>query len=405
MKNWKLLSLVLAGGIALLALGGTPARTADHRDAPEIQEDPAMDPLDVFVFRNPNNGNTVLAMTVAPFLIAGTLPVPFSPNGLYEFKIDNTGDAQEDLTLQVVFSQTPTTPFGPLAGGAPAQTMTVLGPARPTLRGATSRLHTRSRRFSGPANGTVFAGVDGMRGFAGTRDDPFFIDLVFVLGIVNGRPISRAPGRDAIAGLNCLTLAVEVPPALLTGANNTIRVWGSTSRPQTRALSVVPARGDLPANNPFFTGERHTGTYNQVDATALPVINTVFIPFPIKTAFNKTAPKDQAARFRAAANTRVAQILGQAGIVQLLPAGETPEGRANVLTGIVFPDVSGFDTSSNAGFLNGRRPQDDIADAMLQILTGNPAVNDAVAANDSAFLPDFPFFGVPHGAGEAIPPR
>ncbi len=67
-NRWKLFSLVGLAALGTLLVPATPARTADHRDGPTIIEDPAADILDVYVFRNQNNGNTVLAMTVAPFL-------------------------------------------------------------------------------------------------------------------------------------------------------------------------------------------------------------------------------------------------------------------------------------------------------------------------------------------------
>ena len=65
---------------------------ADHRDAPGINEDPRADINDIYAFVNPKNGNIVLGMTVNPFQFGNAPAVDFSPDVLYQFKIDNDGD-------------------------------------------------------------------------------------------------------------------------------------------------------------------------------------------------------------------------------------------------------------------------------------------------------------------------
>src|ERR1041384_1248773 len=77
---------------------------ADHRDAPALQFNPADDINDVYAFVNQNNNNVVLAMTVNPFVVPGLNPV-FSTGTLYQFKIDQDGDAVEDLVIQVTFDK------------------------------------------------------------------------------------------------------------------------------------------------------------------------------------------------------------------------------------------------------------------------------------------------------------
>ena len=71
----------------------------------------------------------------------------------------------------------------------------------------------------------------------GRRDDPFFIDLIFVRGVLNlTPPISRLPGKDLFIGLNVSIIIIEVPAAMLRGTTgNIIRNWGTTSR--TRATT------------------------------------------------------------------------------------------------------------------------------------------------------------------------
>ena len=115
-----LAAAAFVGGV--LGGGATPARAADHRDAPNMIGDPQADLLDAFAFVNAANGKVVLAVTCCPFIVPGTTQ-SFGSDLLYQFKIDNTGDFQEDVLIQVTFSKpqigTPT---------VPAQTITVVGP-------------------------------------------------------------------------------------------------------------------------------------------------------------------------------------------------------------------------------------------------------------------------------------
>src|SRR3954469_22237958 len=128
----KGLRIVGAAAVAIVVLLAAPARTADHRDAPGVNEDPRADINDIYVFVNPNSGNVVLAMTVNPFQIGGAPGIAFGQDVLYEFKIDNTGDNVEDLVLQTTFS--------PVVAAPGVQQFSVRGPAKPRLAGTASSL-------------------------------------------------------------------------------------------------------------------------------------------------------------------------------------------------------------------------------------------------------------------------
>ncbi len=101
--KFRVLALMVLPLLLVLITG------ADHRDAPGLLTEPAADINDVYVFVNPNTSNVVLAMTVNPFTAPGLNPM-FSPECLYQFKIDNTGDAVEDLVIQVTFDAPNLTP-------------------------------------------------------------------------------------------------------------------------------------------------------------------------------------------------------------------------------------------------------------------------------------------------------
>jgi hypothetical protein len=216
------ITLLLAGGIALGVASWLAA--SDHRDSALLTADRAADIADVYTFRSPaNSDNVVLVMTVS-----GLIPPPeaattfFDPNVLYQWKIDNTGDAVEDLVIQAF-----------VTGSGPHQVMHFRGPAAPPGTG------TEARVLRGPETATVRVSHDaapivasrgGLTVFAGVRDDPFFFDLTRFKEIIAGHASSfRNPGVDAFAGTGVLAIVVELPKALLGGPQ--LGIWGTTNRP------------------------------------------------------------------------------------------------------------------------------------------------------------------------------
>lgn len=199
---------------------------SDHVDAPITTGAQSADIADVYTFRSPTNAsNIVLAMTIsgvqtAPDLLLGTSL--FAPNTLYQFKIDNTGDAVEDLVIQ-----------GFVVGTPADQTLFLRGPAAPITVGAQSQI------VAGPemsvavsTNATpITATANGVSVFAGLRDDPFFFDLTRFNEILGGTQTSfRDPGVDAFAGLNTYAIVVEMPLSMLGADPANVSVWGTTSR-------------------------------------------------------------------------------------------------------------------------------------------------------------------------------
>lgn len=369
MHRCRFLAAALLAG-ALAFAGSSPSQAADHKDSPSVSTDPAADLADVFAFVNPNNHNVVLAATVNPFTPAG-VPVFFAPDVLYQFKIDNTGDAREDLVIQVVF-----TPPGP------AQRATFLGPAHPSSIGAVNKLLPSHgvQMIVAPANGTLVPAASGMKVFAGMRDDPFFLDNVFVDNVLAGLPVNRPPGIDFFRSLNVSVIAVEVPPDMLRGKlGNVIKVWVTTSRPKTTQRSANG--GDL-GKAPFVQKEREGN----------PNINAIVVPPARHDEYNRSIPSDDLKRF---GDDAVGILLGFNG----------DRAYSEGLVKTVMPDVLTLDMTSLAGFGNGRRPEDDINDILLAEATHGRFPGDNVNQNDVPFLPDFPFFAPPHDADEAVPAR
>lgn len=357
---------------------------ADHRDAPGLQFDPASDINDVYAFVNANNNNVVLAMTVNPFTAPGLNPV-FSSDTLYQFKIDQDGDGVEDLVIQITFDK----PAGKASNAT--QNFTLRGPVKPQKTGPINSIAKTSTTITGPIDNTVAGSFvtdsSGIKVFAGARDDPFFFDFI---AFTKGNQY-RNPGVDFFAGMNVSIIAVELPPAMLKGSSNTIHVWATTSLFSGQKRGIKAKKGEMPEFDD--TGAK---TYVQFDRMGQPAINTVLINPEHKDAFNAAVPSQDRALFRADA---VAHILALNG---------NDQAHANTTADVLMPDVLTFDVTNPKGFavgLNGRRPEDDVIDVELSVLTKGAVTGDNVNANDVPFLTDFPFFAPPHQAAEGVPKR
>jgi hypothetical protein len=236
--------LAAALGVTLLAggavLGTRQLVASDHMDTPEVELNPRLDINDVYVFPGASADRIVLVLTTSSPIVGQN--ASFDPNVLYQFKIDNNGDAKEDLVIQATFDE----------GSGANQRMTLRGPAAPeaSLAGTNmSRLLTTGT--STVVNvGQSSGSTTGMQVFAGLRRDPFFIDLEQFFKIVPDRrpstgPLStpltqqatsfRSPGVDLLGTLNAnaLSIVLEMPKSQLvtsTASDARIGVWATTSR-------------------------------------------------------------------------------------------------------------------------------------------------------------------------------
>ena len=335
--------VIFAFAVGLAAL---PTRAADHLDAPGLTPpggDRRLDINDVYAFRSPTNSkNTVLIMTVNPVAGAGN-PDTFLPNASYEFLIDGNGDAKPDTEIEI--------DFGKVKDGVQEVEVEIDGPRREVeAEGKTGR--------------TIKIKGGGMLR-AGLFDDPFFFDLLSFLAIdlsIPSVPFCEVGDGNFFAGLNVSAIVLEVPSKWL-GPNN-IGVWARTVLGGT-----------------------------QIDRMGRPAINTVFIPNnpfePVssepsqKNAFNAGKPKNDQADFRGEVVDTLEIFYG---------AGSQ---AAQDLADILLPDILTIDTSSSAGFLNGRQLADDVIDVELGIVTNGAVTTDCVG-NDSAFTTTFPYLAPPN---------
>lgn len=229
--------VVLSGiGIATLALGLSDRLDgADHVDSPNTRADQAADIADVYAFQR--NGNLVLAMTIseiqtAPDLLLGESI--FDPRVLYQFNLDDVTDGDEEANLVVqAFA----------LGNPKNQQMRIVGPVAPEMGGTQAKIvNGRQLKVKVSTDGKVETGeLDGVKAFAGVRDDPFFFDFVAFSNIINLRQqgilderVAFRPAGEAVdtfAGLNVYAIVVEISPDRLNGIPiENLRVWANTSR-------------------------------------------------------------------------------------------------------------------------------------------------------------------------------
>jgi hypothetical protein len=382
--------IVLA--VLLIQRGPSTANAADHLDAPGLTPPGGSvqtDLTDIYAFRSPSNpANTVLVLNVNGVASPGeSAPGPdrafaeavpqvnHSVPVTYNFNVDNDGNATTDVRLRVRFekpkkdgSQQFSLDLRRFRKGHPG----VHGPFRAKVNG-------RSTAFGAAP---VVNSHDGVSVFAGRRDDPFFFDLPGFLDILGpgsligcGSPTSH-PERDFFLHRNVSSIVVELPSSLLTGGSSNIGVWASTNVPGT-----------------------------QIDRMGRPAIATVFIPNnPIppdrvsdgkpsgKSSFNHTDPVNDQAMWRSEVVDSLTTLFSLNDGTDPNPGDDAAQiqGLANFL----LPDILTVDTSSSAGFPNGRQPNDDVIDTELGLISEGAVTTDCVPA-DNTLPAGFPYLGSP----------
>ncbi len=400
---------------------------SSHREAPFITENPKVDATDFYAFRSyepERAGYVTLIANYNPLQdpYGGPNYFSLSPDALYEIHVDNTGDAQEDLTFQFRF----TNKLGnegngialPIAGknipvplsniGAVTSTdnsslnfnetftlTTVNGDRRTGAKHAAINTATGDTTFRKPFDnvGSKTFGtqpydqyahdfiqnvqLDGCpsnansgRVFVGQRKDPFAVNLGEIFDLVNTNPLGAPDAEpDALAYKNVTTLALEVPIACLTGGNSSgiIGTWTTASLPQVSVLDPTPDKLQAKVSG---------GAWTQVSRLGMPLVNEVVIGLPDKNRFNSSKPKDDAQFIDYVTKPTLPVLL-------------------NVLFGVTAPTNPGR-ADLVAAFLTGLKGvnADGSAAEMVRLNTGiaaTPAAeqkNLGVAAGDSAGFPN-----------------
>jgi len=499
-----------------------PSFAASHREAPITAIDHQADITDVFAFVSYDDPSKVtLIMDVNGFLDPANGPnyFPFDSEITYAIHVDNNNTALPGISFEFNFNKPEIRLPGVFTGfigagsgipvpanapkGGPAPGTTLIPPAITALDGpgstglslrqsytvtmVTGSGATATRTPLGTA--TLYAvpsnvgprtmpnypalaaqGIyslgNGVRVWAGTADDPFYIDVGAIFDTVNLRPSafpSGVPGvltasqdassantaPDALAGFNVNVIAIEVPITMLnskhaqvpvTDPTATIGVWATTSRP---SVTVRTAPGQTPP--PATTGT----TLVQIQRMGNPLFNEVLIGTDMKDFWSMSEPKDDSQFAASALDPLLARALNAAyggalqiptpprndllPLVQYLPPiayGNPPSGPvADLLrlnTAVPATAASsrsrlGLLAGDAAGFPNGRRVSDDVTDIALRVVAGgvlvpgfnvfpNNALGDGVNSNDVPYQETFPYVAwahsgleIPNGGSGAAP--
>jgi hypothetical protein len=301
-------------------------------------DDARLDLTDLFVFQSHSDpSQTVLVMEANPFMTGSE----FHPDAVYRINIDNDGDAHADVAFSFVFSQPKN---GMQTGTAYHATGSEAGQHEPAGK---VLIEGTPVGFDVAAH-PVQAGE--CRLFIGVRSDPFFAD---VEGALHG---FQWTGQDTFAGKNILSIALEVPNAML-GADPLIGVWATISL-------------------------RRDGKLIQMDRGGHPTINPFINPDSAKDEYNLRQPADDVAHYL----EPWSKLLEEHGY-------PPDEAKAAALT--VLPDILRYNRAQPASYPNGRKLTDDVYSARFAWLTHGQITSDGLKPHDD-LLPEFPYLGVPN---------
>ena len=310
--------------------------------------DARLDFTDLYAFPKPGDpGKLILIMNVHPSASANppgpTTAEPFTPEALYELKIDTDGDAVADIAYRVRFSSS--------KDGAQTATLRRVEGAQAAATGDGGQIMVEGVPVSTGREARVAQAGD-YRFFAGWRSDPFFFD---VAGALNDLKFT---GDDFFADKDVCGIVLEVPNSTL--GPKQVGLWARTLIPAIGAGGgwVQADRGARSSQTPFLAGEQNA-------------------------AYLAGEPADDA-RFVAV----FAHALEHSG-------GYEPE-EARRVAETLLPDLLCYDPTRPASFPgNGRALTDDVSDAFLPILTNGKVTGDKVGPHGD-LLADFPYVGPPH---------
>ena len=171
-RGRRALAVIAASAVALVVAQRVQA--SDHQDTPEVELSPRMDINDVYAFPGSSADRIALVVTTSSPIAGQT--ASFDPNLLYQIKVDNTGDAVEDLVFQISFDN----------GTGANQKYQIRGPVAPPMTGTKTMAATTGTILTGNV-GSNSGSATGMQAFAGLVADPFVIDLEQFFNILPDR--------------------------------------------------------------------------------------------------------------------------------------------------------------------------------------------------------------------------
>jgi hypothetical protein len=464
----KQLKSMMALAMALCMLVPASLFGSSHREAPITALDRSADVTDWYAFVSYDNPNNVtFILNVDPLLEPANGPnyFPFDPSVLYEMHVDNNQDGLDDITFQFRFNTELRQPglFTGFVGGIDGfpQITSLAGTGSEGLgirqtytvnmvkSGKTICLSDGKTLYAVPSNvgpltmpnyqtlfnQGIFKLANGVSVFAGTVDDPFFIDLGAAFDSLNFRsgvgPVlppnidgddthNYAP--DAVGGYNVNSIVLEVPITMLTVDGKlhsagekqaVIGTYGSTARHH-----ITVRRSPSPDQN--------VGSFQQVNREGNSLINELVIGTGSKDRFSEDDPVNDSQFSNFVLNPVLAGVFSSLGVpvppnprtdLLILVQYEAPicpgcgPGDAGPIADLLRLNTGipptppgsqkrlGFIVGDLAGYPNGRRPVDDVFDISARAVAGilvnsttfGTPLGDGVNTKTEGFNDAFPY--------------
>jgi len=442
---------------------------SSHREAPIAALDRSADVTDWYAFVSYDHPDRVtMILNVDGFLEPSNGPnyFPFDPNVRYVMNVDNDHDGKTDIRFEFRFNTEIRQPglftgfVGGIAGIPPITALDGPGSAGLSLRqtysvtmvkkGVATDLTSGVPLYAVPSNvgaltmpnyNDLFnAGIyelgHGVRVFAGTVDDPFYIDLGadfdsfnFRMGVggLLGRGVDAddthnyAP--DAVAGFNVNSIVLEIPIAMLTadgkvhGPGDKEAVIGTYGATERRQITIRRHNGNVDGD----------GAWRQVNREGNSLINELIIGTGSKDLFSVSEPERDQRFAKFFLDPLLATVYSSVLKIPVPPAPRTdllplvqygapicpgcgPDDRGPIAdllrlnTGIPPTPLAsqkrlGFLAGDLAGFPQGRRPVDDVVDIASRAVAGilvdptkyGAPIGDGVNTKTDGFASAFPY--------------
>ena len=463
------LKAMVAFAIVLFMLVPTGLFASSHREAPISALDHSADVTDWYAFVSYDHPDRVtMILNVDGFLEPSNGPnyFPFDPNVRYEMKVDNNRDGVEDITFQFRFKTEIRQPgvftgyVGGIGGIPPITSLAGPGSEGLSLRqtysvtmvknGVSTDLTDGQALYAVPTNvgpltmpeyqqlfkQGIYDLGKGVRVFAGTVDDPFYIDLGaafdslnFRMGVGGVMPAAEDAddthnyASDSVAGFNVNSIVLEVPITMLTvdgqlhpagDKNAVIGTYGATSR---QRITIRRKNGKLDSE----------GQWRQVNREGNSLINELIIGTGFKDRFSVDDPENDKQFANFFLDPLLAHLYASILGIPIPPAPRTDLLPLVQYTGPICPGCGpndggpiadllrlntgipptpvgkqkrlGFLAGDLAGFPQGRRPIDDVVDIASRAVVGILAdpvkfgarVGDGVNTNEDGYGATFPY--------------
>ncbi len=415
-----------------VALTAGAALASSHREAPGITRLPKVDATDFYVFNSYEAGRSDYVTFVANYQplqepYGGPNYFTLDPDAIYDIKVDNDGDALEDLTFRFRFNvdrkdislpigppenrrtvAVPLTNVGPITVGNSSALNTIETYTVELIRGNNRRGSSKPMKLVDAADGSTsftkpvdnignkslpdyeayarqylydveIPGCSMGRLFVGQRKDSFVVNLGETFDLVNiTNPLGPVDAeRDSLEDANVTSLILEVPKSCLTSSKTpTIGAW--TTAGLNRARFNVPAElgGKKGTEVTVVKGKE----YLQVSRLSAPLVNEVVIGLKDKDRFNGSEPKDDGQFLDYVTHPTLPALLeilfGDAGV-----KAPTLFPRAD-LVGAFLTGLDGLNKNGSVG-------------EMLRLNTSIPAVPAEAQGNLGALTGDIA--GFPNG--------